>query len=119
MNWYNLSIRSRIGIAAGVLLAIAAVTYGMALFHVGQVKPFAASMKIGAPLFFLWLAWPDLAMFPRWVLQATIPITLLVAIYPKLLCFIVPLVFLMMFLQPKPPKASKSTQLTKYNKKGN
>jgi hypothetical protein len=90
-------------------LAVAAITYVLSYIgHVESVKPMAASMRIGLPLFFLWLAWPDLAAFPRWVLQASIPIVLLIAIYPKLLFIIIPTVLLMMFLQPKQMSSKKN-----------
>ena len=102
MKHWNFTTRDRIGLAAGVLLAIAGVTYGLHyIAQVESVKPIAGTMRIGLPLFFLWLAWPDIAAFPKWVLHASIPTTFLVAIYPKLLCFIIPTVLLMMFLQPK------------------
>ena len=94
--------RDRIGIAAGILLVITGVIYG--LYYTAQiesVKLSAPFMRIGLPLFFLWLAWPDLATFPKWVFHASVPTVILVAIYPKLLCFIVPVVILLMFLQPK------------------
>jgi len=100
--------RDRVGIAAAVLLVIAGITYGLYYFaHIESVKPSASCMRIGLPLFFLWLAWPDLAAFPRWVFHASVPTVILVAIYPRLLCFIIPVVMLMMFLQPKIGKTKK------------
>ena len=102
MKHWNFSARDKIGIAAGVLLAIAAITYGLTyIVHFEAAKPLAVSMRVGLPLFFLWLAWPDLAAFPRWVLQASIPMVILVAIRPQLLLIVIPLGLLMMFLQPK------------------
>ena len=102
MKFWNLNTRDKIGILAAVLLTIAGITYGL-----DSVKPMAACMRIGLPMFFLWLAWPDLAAFPRWVFQATVPTVILIAIYPKLLFIIVPVVLLMMFLQPKTTPSKK------------
>ena len=104
----NMTNRDRVGIAAVVLLVITGVIYGLHYFaFIESLKPSAPFMRIGLPLFFLWLAWPDLAAFPKWVFHASVPTVILVAIYPKLLCFIVPVVMLMMFLQPKQAKKKK------------
>jgi len=108
MKHWNFTTRDRVGLAAGILLAIAGTTYGLHyIAHVESVKPLAPCMRIGLPLFFLWLAWPDIAAFPRWVLHAIIPTIILVAIYPQLLCFIIPAVLLMLFMQPKQARKKK------------
>ena len=102
MKHWKISTRDKVGIIAGVLLTVAGVACGLQyLAHVESVKPIAVCVRVGLPMFFLWLAWPDIAAFPRWVLQATVPTVILVAIYPKLLFIIFPVVLLMMFLQPK------------------
>jgi len=100
--------RDRVGIAAAVLLVITGVIYG--LYGMGIIETLKSSapfMRIGLPLFFLWLAWPDLAAFPKWVFHASIPTVILVAIRPQLLYFIIPVVMLMMFLQPKQTKKKR------------
>ena len=103
----SFSMRNKIGFAAFVLLIVAAGSYGLSYLKVAGITPIPATLRIGAPLFFLWLAWPELEMFPRWVLQATIPVSIVVAIYPSALCFIVPTVLLMLYLQPKKTKKTK------------
>ncbi|MCL2304564.1 MAG: hypothetical protein FWC43_04405 [Planctomycetaceae bacterium] len=108
MKRWNFATRDRIGIAAAILLVMAGVSYGLSyIAHDESIKPMAVSVRIGLPMFFLWLAWPDIAAFPRWMLQASIPVTILVAIYPQLLWFIIPAVLLMMFLQPKQARKKK------------
>ena len=107
MKRWNFTTRDRIGLAAGILLVVAGITYGLHYINPESFQPFAPSMRIGLPLFFLWLAWPDIAAFPRWVLHAIIPTIILVAVYPQLLCFIVPAVLLMLFMQPKQGRKKK------------
>jgi len=100
----SFSMKSRIGVAAGILLGIAAITYGLNFFGIGEIKPLAACLRTGAPLFFLWLAWDDLSQLPRWMLQAILPTIIIVAIWPRLLFILVPMVLLVLFLLPKSKK---------------
>lgn len=95
-------MRSRIGVVSMILLAWAGISYYMYCRGILESEPsLGGPLRTGGVLFFLWLAWPDIAAFPRWVLHASIPTAILVAIYPKLLFIIVPSVLLMLFLQPK------------------
>ncbi len=107
---YSLTTRQRIGIATILVFGLAGISYGLAWAGIGSDLPRGGSLRIALALFFLWLAWPDLEQFPRWIFT-TIPLVLiLVAFWPKLLFVIVPLVFLLLFLQPKkakPPRRRK------------
>lgn len=106
----QLTMRDRIGLAAFLLLICAAVefvcrSYGL----VESLKPYSGgTIRTGVVLFGLWLAWADLEMFPRWILIASVPTALLVAIYPKLLFVVIPLILMLLFLQPKKPKSLSS-----------
>lgn len=101
------SVQDKLGLSSIVLLCIAAITYGLHYGGVPSVKPIAASLRLGLPLFFLWLAWPDIARFPRWILAAIIPTTIIVAIWPRLLLIVIPLGLLLLFLQPQQRKTKK------------
>ena len=57
----------------------------------------------------LWLAWPEIVRFPRWLFIA-VPLIMIVAVFqPRILLAAVPLLLLYGFLIPKPKKRPKSS----------
>ena len=61
----------------------------------------AACWRMGGCLAVLWLAYPDLRNIPRWVWVALPVLILVVAKWPRLFLFIIPLLLLYALIRPR------------------
>jgi hypothetical protein len=61
----------------------------------------AACWRIGACLAVLWLAYPELLNFPRWIWIALPAMILVLAKWPRLFVLVIPLFILYMFIRPR------------------
>ncbi|MDR3109762.1 MAG: hypothetical protein LBU65_08755 [Planctomycetaceae bacterium] len=103
-KFFNLPIKTRLGIVAGILLLGAVITYTASSFNVPHAKPVAVFLRLGMTLGAIWLAWDHLVSIPKtfWVM---IPIVLIVAAFrPYYLFVAIPAMFLIMLLFPKRKK---------------
>ncbi|MGL4944225.1 MAG: hypothetical protein ACRC46_13670 [Thermoguttaceae bacterium] len=101
-----MSFQTKLGLAAVLLLVVALVSYPLAF--AGLLKmPFAAAMRLGIVLCLLWLAWNDLARFPRWAYAMIVASAVVGAIWPWSLCLIIPGFLLFRFLRPSSSSTKK------------
>ena len=113
-RFYDLPIKTRIGIVAAALLTGALITYTAAQLKVPHAQPMAVCLRFGMALGAIWLAWDHLAAIPK-MFWAMIPVVILVGAFrPYYLFVLVPALFLMMLLWPKrkreqkPPRNNRS-----------
>ena len=99
-RWYALPIRTRLGIIAATLLAVAVLSVVQS-FSDPQYTPLYGIIKWAPLLFLFWMAWPDLERIPRWAYYVSVPIAILCALKPMLLYLVVPIAFVALFVMPK------------------
>ena len=100
-RWYSLPIRTRLGIIAVTLLAVAIISATLYFLGPMRTKPAYGLIKWAPILFLFWIAWPDLERIPRWVYYVLIPVAVLCALKPALLYFVVPIGLIALFMMPK------------------
>lgn len=99
--WFRLPLRTRLGIVAAILLAVAAVSVYRATHDPLHHKPLYSLIKFAPVLFLLWLAWSDLQNIPFWAYIAALPVIIICALKPAALFIVVPLALIVLFIMPK------------------
>ena len=100
-RWYSLPIRTRLGIIAATLLAVAVISATLYLLDPMRTKPAYGIIKWAPILFLFWVAWPDLERIPRWAYYVSAPVAVLCALRPTLLYFVIPIGLIALFIMSK------------------
>lgn len=96
----SFSTRDKLGIAGGLLLGIALVTYILEFCYTDFRIAQGGIMRAGGAFFLLWLAWPELTRIPKWAYLSLAVALVVIAFRPQLALFIVPLFILFLITQP-------------------
>jgi hypothetical protein len=89
--------RPTIGLIAVVLLVVGMATYNQQ----DQTLP-SAALRVGLVMAILWFAYPQLASVPRWLAIVGVVGLVVVARWPRLLVFALPVAFVLWLLRPRP-----------------
>ncbi|MDR0870888.1 MAG: hypothetical protein LBN39_08865 [Planctomycetaceae bacterium] len=100
MNWFNLPLRTRLGVISAVLLVFAAVLAAQAVNDPVHHR-LPSVIKWAALLFVFWLAWKDLEKVPWWVYLAAPPVLVLCLIKPGAWFVVIPALLFVLFVMPK------------------
>ena len=100
-RWYTLPIRTRLGIVAVALLAVAALSVVQYFTDRQHARPLYGIIMWSPIIFLLWIAWPDLERIPRWVYYVAVPIAVVCALKPWLLLLVIPVALFALFVMPK------------------
>jgi len=99
----NMTTRNKLGLMAIIFLTIAAVTYGLHWAYGSE--PYGWSLRIGAVMFMLWLAWPELRQLPqqlpKWVFWAAIPVFVLCVFRPIVFLYVGLALLVYLYVIPK------------------
>ncbi|MCL2744843.1 MAG: hypothetical protein FWE67_13425, partial [Planctomycetaceae bacterium] len=90
--WFQLSLRSRLGIIAVLLMTVAGYSLYQYSCDPRNYRPIGSLIKIAPILCLLWLALPDLEKIPMWCYLIAVPVIIFCMIYPKAMLLIVPAV---------------------------
>ncbi|MGI5832464.1 MAG: hypothetical protein ACOX6D_08045 [Thermoguttaceae bacterium] len=89
---------------AGWITVVLWIVSLIALAHGASEMLLGAFVRPAVVMTFLWLAWPQLVRFPRW-LCVTVPIVALAAAFqPRILIVLIPGLLLYGFVRVKPKK---------------
>ena len=105
-----LSKRTQFGLLSLVLLTAAGVLWLMGIETTDYAPILSPLMRLGLVLGAVWIAWPQITKLPIWL--ATVGIVTVVAflIFKKAALVLIPLLVLIYFLRPRPPKRQAANQ---------
>jgi hypothetical protein len=92
--------RHLIGIVAIGFLVAGAVFWRWPISQ-GDLQLDASCTKTGLSLAVLWLAYPDLARLPAWLLTVVPAMIIVLAKWPRLFLFLIPLLIVLAILKPR------------------
>ncbi|MDO5309098.1 MAG: hypothetical protein Q4G03_06345 [Planctomycetia bacterium] len=97
-NEPRVSMRTKLGWIIFVMACL--IVYGIVRYYtLGDVSFFELN-RLFIILFLLWLAWPELAELPKWILTI-VPICAIACSWrPQLLVVVLPVTILYLFLRP-------------------
>ncbi len=113
--WFNLPIRTRLGVAAIVLLAVAGVLFTLPIIDPPhhEFRHGAGLVRFAPILFLLWLAWADLQAVPRWVWFVAPPVLIFCCIKPAAWFVVIPVALFSLFVMPKRGHRERGKRRTK------
>jgi hypothetical protein len=96
--------------AAGAIALLLLIGSGLLFaFHPtwDETQAFASSsLRMGAVLGAIWLAYPELIRLPKWLVPLILGTVVAIAVRPKSALYVVPIVLMILILRPKKKRTS-------------
>lgn len=101
--WFNLPMRTRLGVAAVILLVSGAVLFALPILDPvhHDFRQGAGIVRFAPVMFLVWLAWTDLQRIPTWVWFIAPPVVIFCCIKPAAWLIVVPVTLVSLFVMPK------------------
>ncbi len=107
--WFNLPVRTRLGVIAVVLLAAGGVLFALPIFDPmhHEFRHGSGIVRFAPIVFLLWLAWADLQNIPRRVWFIAPPVLIFCCIKPAAWLVVIPMTLFSLFVMPKRRKVNR------------
>jgi len=94
--------RHALGVLAFVMLAAGGAMYVWPPSDAAVNSLNGVCVRVGLVFMALWLALPQISRFPPWLYGTTLVGVIIVVRYPRLIVAVVPILFLLWMIKPKP-----------------